>query len=143
MFRRLVVPIDLAHREALTRVLAVAADLARHYAIPVTYVGVTAETPTPQAHSPGEFAAKMQAFAADEAARHGIEADGKGYASHDPAIELDTAILNALEEADADLVVMASHIPNLADHLWPSHGGHIAARAKASVLIVRPQGNEA
>lgn len=142
MFRRIVVPVDLAHREALARALDVAAGLAKQYSIPIVYVGVTAETPTPVAHNPGEFAERMRDFAAEEAAKHGIAAEGRGYASHDPAIDVDAAILTAVDEVDADLVVMASHIPNLANHLWPSHGGHVAARAKASVMIVRPEGEE-
>ena len=37
----------------------------------------------------------------------------------------------------ADLVVMASHIPNVADHFWPSNGGSIASRADVSVMLVR------
>lgn len=137
MYSKIMVPVDLAHVDALGRALAAAADLAKHYGIPVVYVGVTAETPTPVAHNPGEFAQKMDAFAKAQAAEHGIDAEGLGYASHDPAVEIDHTLLVAAEKAEADLIVMASHIPNLADHLWPSHGGHVAARARASVLVVR------
>ena len=37
----------------------------------------------------------------------------------------------------ADLVVMATHVPNLTDYIWASHGGHLASHAKASVFLVR------
>ncbi|MEM1044539.1 MAG: universal stress protein [Pseudomonadota bacterium] len=137
MFNRIMVPIDLAHADALGRALDTAADLARHYGIPVAYVGVTAETPTAVAHNPGEYAQKIRAFAEEQATRHGIAAEGLGYASHDPATDIDQTLLRAAEETGADLIVMASHIPGIADHFWPSHGGHMASRANASVFIVR------
>ena len=37
----------------------------------------------------------------------------------------------------ADLVVMQSHLPNITDYIWPSNGGTIATRSRASVLVVR------
>ena len=43
----------------------------------------------------------------------------------------------AAEELGADLVVMATHVPNLTDYIWASHGGHLASHAKASVFLVR------
>ena len=89
MYTKIMVPVDLTHLDALDRALTTAADLATHYKIPVVYVGVTAETPTPVAHNPGEFAQKMDAFAKAQAAKHGIAAEGLGYASHDPAIEIE------------------------------------------------------
>ena len=38
-------PVDLAHVETLGRALSCAADLARHYRAPVTFVGVAAAPP--------------------------------------------------------------------------------------------------
>ena len=140
MYTKIMVPVDLVHLDALERALRTAADLATHYKIPVVYVGVTAETPTPVAHNPGEFAQKMDAFAKSQAAEHGIDTAGVGYASHDPAVDIDKTLLAAAEQTGADLIVMASHIPNLADHLWPSHGGHVASQAHASVFVVRDTG---
>jgi len=42
-----------------------------------------------------------------------------------------------VEEAGADLVVMASHVPNVTDYIWPSHGGWVAEHSDASVFVVR------
>lgn len=139
MFRKIMVPVDLAHVNHLQPTLEVAADLGKHYSVPVAYVGVTAETPTAMAHNPVEFATRMEAFSAEQAKRHAIVAEGYGYPSHDPAIDLDKTLLKAIGEIGADLVVMASHIPNLADHLWPSHGGSLASHARVSVFVVRIQ----
>ncbi|MDT8344954.1 MAG: universal stress protein [Thermohalobaculum sp.] len=137
MFERIMIPVDLAHVSQLGKALEAAADLAIHYRIPVTYVGVTAAVPGAVAHNPAEYAQRLDAFARSEAAAHGHEVTSRAYLSHDPTTDLDATLLRAVDETGADLVVMASHIPNIADHLWPSNGGTIATHSQASVFIVR------
>lgn len=137
MFQKIMVPVDLAHADRLERATTAAADLAKLYGATVVYVGVTAPTPSAIAHTPQEFAGKLQAFAADQAAKLGHQATSHAMVSHDPTIDLDDTLLKGLNETGADLVVMASHIPNVTDYIWPSNGGQIAAHAKASVFIVR------
>jgi len=41
MYQKIMVPVDLAHVERLGKALGTATDLAKHYGIPVCYVGVT------------------------------------------------------------------------------------------------------
>lgn len=137
MFNRIMVPVDLAHSDKLDRALRCAADLAQHYSATVVYVGVAAATPGSVAHNPKEFAEKMGAFAASQGETHGVATDSLALTSHDPTTDLDPTLLKAVEDTKADLVVMASHIPNLTDYFWPSNGGTIAARAKVSVMVVR------
>ena len=48
-----------------------------------------------------------------------------------------TRTVEAVHETGADLVVMASHIPGIADAIWPSHGGRLASHADVSVFVVR------
>jgi len=57
--------------------------------------------------------------------------------AHDPATEIDDALLEAAEEIGADLIVMQSHVPGLMEYVWPSNGGKVAEHAKCSVLLVR------
>lgn len=137
MYKHIMVPVDLKHAQQLTRALETAAALGKQFDAPVTYVAVTPDTPTSMGHNPKEFEQHVKEFAAEQAKAHGHEADGKGYPSHDPAVDLNDTLLKAADDLGADLIVMASHIPNLADHLWPSHGGQVARRAKASVFVVR------
>lgn len=137
MFSKIMMPVDLAHLGPLRRALDVAADLATHYGATVVYAGVTAQTPGALGHNPKEFSAKLDAFVAEESRAHGITAEALALTSHDPRIDLDRTLIKALEEIGADLVVMASHIPNLTDYIWPSNGGALAAHAKTSVMIVR------
>lgn len=137
MYKTIMVPVDLAHVDRLRKALSAAADLARHYGIPVIYVGVTAATPGSVAHNPVEFATRLDEFARFEAAAHGHTASAKACTSHDPAVDLDQALIQAIRETGADLVVMASHLPGLPDHFFTSNAGRLAARADVSVMVVR------
>ena len=137
MYKKIMVPVDLAHADKLTLALDTAAQLAKIYSAPVTYVGVTSSAPGPLGHNPAEYAEKLANFVAAQAKAHGIETHGKAVVSHDPAVDLDNALINAVNETECDLVVMATHIPNVADHVWPSNGGRLATHTKASVFLVR------
>lgn len=137
MFKSILVPIDLEHTEKLEKALALAADLGRHEGARLTFVGITTALPGPVAHNPQEFAGKLEAFAAAQAEKSGLETAAKAYLSHDPSIDFTETLRKAIEEVGADLVVMATHIPGAAEHLFASHGGSVAAHAKISVFLVR------
>jgi nucleotide-binding universal stress UspA family protein len=137
MYKKIMVPVDLEHADKLSRAIDTATDLSKYYKIPVIYVAVTASLPSAVAHNPAEYETVLKKFAAAQSELHGIEATAKAYFSHDPAVDLDETLLKAIHETGSDLVVMASHIPNVADHVWPSNGGTIASRSDVSVFIVR------
>ena len=137
MFSKIMVPVDLAHADRLERALAVAADLANRWQAEVVYVGATGGAPGSVAHTPEEYRARLEAFAAEEGRKHGQPASAHALVLHDVAADLDHALVAASEETGADLVVMATHPPGIADWLWPGHGGRLAAQARASTLVVR------
>jgi nucleotide-binding universal stress UspA family protein len=137
MYRKIMVPVDLAHIERLGKAITTATDLAKHYGIPICFVGVTAETPTEVAHTPEEFAEKLEAFGATQAKIHGLDIDAAAYPSHDPAADLDKNLIAAARENAADLIVMASHVPGLPDHIFASNAGAVASHAEISVFVVR------
>ncbi|WP_353472121.1 universal stress protein [Salipiger sp. H15] len=137
MFTRIMVPVDLTHADRLAKALTVAGDLAAHYGARLVFVGVTAALPSGIARTPQEYGEKLDAFAKARGLAAGVPAEAHAVTTHDPAVDLDPALVAAVSETGADLVVMASHVPGLADHFWPSNGGTIAARAKVSVLLVR------
>ena len=137
MYKKIIVPVDLAHAGKLTKALKTAADLARHYQVPVCYVGVTTATPGPLGHNPAEYTTKLEAFARTQGEENGIETSSHTVVAHDPTIDLDPALIKAIDDTGSDLVVMASHVPNVADYHWPSNGGTVAGRSKASVFVVR------
>ncbi|MEQ9695252.1 universal stress protein [Shimia sp. SDUM112013] len=137
MYTHIMVPVDLAHTGRLDKALTCAADLAKLYGARVTYVAVTAAAPGAVAHNPAEFATKLATFAETQRTAHGIDVRSHAITSHDPTVDLDPALLKTVGEIGADLVVMASHVPNLTDYIWPSNGGTIAGHAKVSVMVVR------
>lgn len=137
VYARIMVPIDLEHAERLGKAVETAAALAARFDAPLTFVGVTTALPSATAHNPEEYAAKLSAFAETQAKRGGVRAEAKTMVSHDPATDLDKTLLKAVKETGADLVVMASHIPNAMDHFWASHSGRLARNAEVSVFVVR------
>ncbi|MEN3791282.1 universal stress protein [Fulvimarina sp. MAC3] len=137
MYRRILVPIDLAHRDKLEKATKTAADLAKHYEASVVYFGLTSSAPTEAAHTPEDYKEAVEQFARSEGETHGISTSGKVVISHDPSIELNGAILTAADEASADLIVMATHIPGVPDHFFSAHGSKVATKASISVMLVR------
>ena len=137
MFKKIMVPVDLAHADKLQRALTAAADVSKLYSAPLVYVGVTSSLPGALGHNPREYEAKLRSFAQSEAGKHGISVETHTVISHDPATDLNQSLARAVDEIGADLVVMATHVPNLADHFMHSHGGQLATHTRASVFLVR------
>lgn len=134
MFKRILVPINLAHAETLESARKTANDLAQHYEASVVYASVTSSLPGSVAHTPEEFKSKLIALAAQDGEIYGVTPEVHVTVSHDPAADLEPNLLKTIDEEKADLVVMATHVPV---HFWPSNGGRIASHANASVLLVR------
>lgn len=137
VYQTIIVPVDLGHIDQLDKALDTAADLARHYDARVYYVGVTATAPDDVAHNPKEFTDALKAFAGRQAEQHGITAEAKAFTTSDPAVELDKTLIRAIEDVNADLVVMGSHHPGVWQNIISHHGASLAAHADVSLFIVR------
>ncbi|MEH6575962.1 MAG: universal stress protein [Amphritea sp.] len=138
MYKKIMVPVDLLHIERLEKALVTASDLSKLYGIPVCYVGVAAALPSLIAHNPDEFTLKMELFGKTQADKYDLKnVTTAAYISHDPAVDLDNTLMKAAEDIGADLVVMASHVPGLVEHIFASNAGYLASYAKVSVFVVR------
>ncbi|PWG17421.1 universal stress protein [Salibaculum griseiflavum] len=137
MFKHIMMPVDLGHADKLDRAMTVAADLAKHYGADITFVGVTSNAPGSVARTPEEYREKLAKLAAAQAELNGIETKSHAVFSHDPAVDLDDKLIEARKELGADLVVMATHLPNMGDMFLPSHGGELARHSDVSVFLVR------
>jgi nucleotide-binding universal stress UspA family protein len=137
MYSKIMVPVDLAHIERLGKAITTATDLAKHYDIPICFVGITAEAPTEVARSPEEFGEKLQRFGVAQSKQHGLDIATAAYPSHDPAVDLDETLIAAANENGADLIVMASHVPGLPEHVFASNAGAVASHAGVSVFVIR------
>ena len=112
MFHRVMIPIDLAHTEKLTKAITLAGELAQQHGAEIVYVGVTASAPSAIAHSEQEFAEKLDAFA-----------EGQKKTFKVPVA--------------TDVIVMASHVPGMREHFLSSNAGYVASHAPISVFVVR------
>lgn len=137
MYNTIMVPVDLTHQYRLDKALSTAADLAELYGSTLYMAGVTGTAPGAVAHSPEEYAGKLDAFAKAQSQSLGVEFKTLVETAHDPAIEVDAALERACKAIGADLVVMASHVPGFADHFWSSNAGYLSAHASISVFVVR------
>lgn len=137
MFTKIMVPVDLTHADRLSKSLEAAGTMAKSFGAELVYVGVTSALPGSIAHTPDEYRGKLEDFAKSQGETYGVAASGHMMIGHDVAVEIDSELLRAVGETGADLVVMASHIPNITDYVWPSHGGQVASHARVSVMIVR------
>jgi len=137
VFKRIMVPVDLAHEEKLGRALDVATDLAKHYSASTRLVGVTAPQPSEVAHTPLEYAERLAQFAQTQSAQRGFQFEHEAITTHDPTIELDEALKDAAHEMAADLIIMASHVPGFVEHVVSSYAGFLASHTEISVFIVR------
>ena len=131
------VPVDLAHTDKLDKALTVAADLAKYHDAELFVAGVTQSVPTEIAHTPEEYLARLSAFAADQSEIHGVSFKPHSEVSHDITVDLEAALRRAADAVEADLIVMASHVPGLAEYVFASHAGYLASHASISVFVVR------
>jgi len=138
MFRRVMVPVDLAHADRLEPAVAEACALARRDGADVVFVGVTGSQPSAVAHSPEDFRAKLDTWAAERATAHGVEvARAETVHLHDVTTDLDKGLIAAARRLEADLIVMGSHVPGALEHVIGSNAGYVAAHAPVSVLVLR------
>jgi nucleotide-binding universal stress UspA family protein len=139
MYRKILVPVDLAHTDKMVKALDTAIDIAKHYDATLCYVTVTNSTPSAAAHSPKELTEKLSVFAEEQGQSHGIDTESIVMQSADTAVELDDKLLEAIKTTGADLVVMASHAPGIGDrlHILHSNGANIVRHSDISVFVVR------
>lgn len=137
MYSSILVPIDLAHLEGLGKALGAASDLAKLWGAKLTAVGVTQTGPTAVARTPAEFSKALDAAMGAEADKRGIPIETMTIESHDPTSDLSAKLIEAAKNTGADLIVIGSHVPGMADHLVASHGGYVASHAPVSVMVVR------
>lgn len=139
MYKKIMVPVDLEHTGEIEKALDGAAELAKSYAAPVCFVAVTGRVPNEVAPSPDKFAAELNMFAREQGDRHGIETSSHVVQSVDVTVELHDKLIETIHEIGADLVVMASHVPTIADrlHLIGSNAAYIVEHTDISVFVVR------
>ena len=137
MFSKIMIPVDLRHTDRMDKAIAVAAEIAKQHGSEAHLVGVTQSQPSEIAHNPAEFGEKLANFAADVSEKKGVTFAPHTEISHDIRLDLDDVLARAAKSIGADLIVMASHVPGFADHIFASNAGYLASHASMSVFVVR------
>ena len=139
MYTKILVPVDLAHLDKLSKALNTSIDIAKHYNASLHYVTVTNRTPSSVAHNTGELEDELRLFAEEQGKDHGIDTTYSLIETPDTAVELDKRLVQAIKDTDSDLIVMASHKPGIGDklHFIHSNAAKLVKDTDISVFVVR------
>jgi nucleotide-binding universal stress UspA family protein len=142
MYRRILVPIDLADVELAKPAIATAVMMARESGGSIRLINVLPMTPVMLAeYVPPDFEAQQRASAEEAiaivAGETGLAAEKISTAVRQGSI--DREILDEAEAMTADLVVMSSHRTGMRTYFLGSNAGHVVRYATCSVLVVRQQ----
>lgn len=136
MFKNIIVPIDTERAEASKAVLDKAKELSDKEAkVTVAYVVedvpglITAELP--------EGLIQKAAHTARNSLVQTVEAAGLAADVQVRSGRPHNAIVDLADELDADLILMASHDPDLRDYFLSSTAASVVQHAKCTVMVVR------
>ena len=141
MYSSIVAAVDLDQPESWAKALPVACALSRGFAARLTLCTVVRDA---DAVVEAQWSAigyrQMLEVARARLAELAELADGAG--RPDIAVDVGTGsicggVLDVAARAEADLIVLASHVPAIRDHLLAANAVRLVRRAPCSVLVVR------
>jgi nucleotide-binding universal stress UspA family protein len=141
MFKRILVPIDLADTDLAKPAIETAASLADASGGTVRLVNVMPLTPVMLAeYVPPDFDTQQRDSSEEAlaivAAESGVDAGRISVTVRQGGIYHE--VLEEAAAIGADLIVMTSHRPSMQSYFLGSNAGHVVRYAKCSVLVVRP-----
>ena len=136
MYKKIIVPVDVANSEKAETMLRTAVKIADEGAVIVLLSVVEAIPTYVAAQIPGGYEHKAEEYAEAELKRIAQEAG--------VAAEIDVrvghpsqGILDEAEKQKADAIVIASHRPGLADYFLGSTAARVVRHAGCTVVVVR------
>jgi nucleotide-binding universal stress UspA family protein len=140
MFKRILVPVDLADTDLAKSAIETAVSLSHASGGSIRLLNVLPTTPVMLAeYVPADFDAQ-QRQTAEEALAIIAKESGTDAAHITTVVRQGGTYHEVLEEAKtyhADLIVMSSHRPAMRTYFLGSNAGHVVRYAKCSVLVVR------
>ncbi len=141
MHKSILLPVDLNHTESLGKAVEVAVHFARTSGARLHVVTVVPGfgLPVVASYFPEDFEQKALASAKQALDRFVAKNVPKGLPVQ-PIVAHGTVydeILRCAAELGVDLIVMASHRPEMQDYLLGSNASTVVRHAKCSVLVVR------
>ncbi len=139
MFKTILLPVDLQEPSSWEKALPAALQLANDYSAELHVVAAVPPLPGQiYGYFPEDFEPKMieegkaaiEAFAAEHAA-------GRRIVPHVDQGQPYDVIIALAKKIKADLIVMASHRPELKDYLLGPNAARVVRHASCSVMVVR------
>ena len=140
MFKKILVPVDLADTDLAQSAIETAVSLAKASGGQVRLITVLPPTPAELAeYVPADFDARQRASAEEAlvivAKESGIDVGHIGVTVRQGGVYHE--ILDEAKTMHADLIVMSSHRPSTKTYFLGSNAGHVVRYATCSVLVVR------
>ncbi len=140
MFKRILVPVDLAEAGLAKEAIDMACRMARESGGLVRLINVLPMTPVMLAeYVPPDFEAQQKTASEEALALIATEC-GLEPGRVTSVVRQGGIYHEVLEEAkaiEADLIVMSSHRPAMRTYFLGSNAGHVVRYAKCSVLVLR------
>lgn len=138
-FENILVAIDLGEDSSWKEALPTAVDQAQHTGGKLHVVTVVPREPPQLAWLPEDYSAKMIAYANTQLAKL-IETNVPEQMNAQPHVRQGTIyseIVKLAKELGIDLIVMASHRPELKDYLLGPNAARVLRHARCPVLVIR------
>jgi universal stress protein G len=140
MFKKILVPVDLADTDLAQSAIETAVSLAMASGGQVRLITVLPPTPAELAeYVPDDFDARQRASAEEAlvivAKESGIDVGHIGVTVRQGGVYHE--ILEEAKTMHSDLIVMSSHRPSTKTYFLGSNAGHVVRYAICSVLVVR------
>jgi nucleotide-binding universal stress UspA family protein len=140
MFKRILVPVDLADTDLAQSAIETAVSLAKASSGQVRLLNVLPPTPAQLTeYVPPDFDARQRASAEEAlvivAKESGIDVGHIGVVVRQGGVYHE--VLEEAKAIHADLIVVSSHRPATKSYFLGSNAGHVVRYATCSVLVVR------
>lgn len=141
MYKNILVPIDPKNESTWRKSLPTAIDNVRLYKGKLYLITVVPEVDMiiPAVHLPKDFGRKTR-----EEAKKRLDTFSKQHVPEDITVEtfvkqgaIYKEILGLAEDCKADIIIMASHKPEIKDYLLGANAARVVRHANCSVLVVR------
>ena len=138
-FEKILVPVDLGHDSSWREALPTAIDQAQHAGAKLHIVTVIPEEPPQLAWLPDDYSERMIAYAKpklDKLVEAHVPADVK-VEQHVRQGSVYKEVVEFAQEQGIDLIIVASHRPELKDYLLGPNAARVVRHVECSVMVVR------
>ena len=138
-FEKILIPVDLGHDSSWQEALPTAVDQAKHAGGELHIVTVVPDEPPQLAWLPDDYSAKMISYANSQLATL-IETNipqGMKTEQHVCQGSVYSEIVKLAKDLGIDLIIMASHRPELKDFLLGPNAAKVVRHAECPVLVIR------